>query len=60
MVVIDSEIGWETFAGHGSSGVVVVMGVDVFQKSHDKERLNTSWDELIGNNLDEEENVRRG
>ncbi len=55
--MVGSGIGWIGLAGHGS---IVVAGVDDFQNCHDKERLITSWEEFIGNNLDEEEKFRTG
>jgi hypothetical protein len=56
-MVTGSGIGWVAFAGHGST-VVVVAGVGDFQNCHDKDRLNTNWEEFIGNNLDEEVKFR--
>ncbi len=55
-MMIGSDVGWIAFIGHGST----VAGADDFQNCHDRERLNTSWEELIGNNLDEEAKFRTG
>ena len=49
-----------TLTGHGSTSVAGGGVVDVFQNCHERERFKTSWEELTGNNLDEEAKVRAG
>lgn len=50
----DSDVDCVILAGHGSA----VAGEDDFQNCHDIERLNISWVEVFGYNLDEEEKFR--